>query len=69
MYWGDVIYFMATIMLLLHSLYGDGVGRQQELLLLWILLGEYGLIFSHTLHDVAGVDGGKIMVQGGYSLA
>ena len=36
---------------------------------LWILLGEYGLIFSHNLHDVAGVDDGTIMVQRGYPSA
>ena len=69
MYLDDVISFVSTIMLLLHSLYGEGVGRQQELLLLWKLLGEYGLILSHTLHDVAGVGDGTIMVQRGYSLA
>ena len=68
MYWGDVIYFISTIMFLLHSLYGDDVGRQQELLLLWRFLREYGLIFSHTFHDVVGVGDGTIMVQRGYSL-
>ena len=56
-------------MLLLHGLYGDDVGRQQELFLLCKFLGEYGLIFSHNLHDVAGVGDGAIMVQRGYSLA
>ena len=68
MYWGDVIFFISTIMLLLNDLYDDGVGRQLELLLLWLLLGEYGLILSHTLHDVARVGDGTIMVQRGYSL-
>ena len=43
--------------------------RQLELLLLWLLLREYGLILSHTLHDVAEVGDGTIMVQRGYSLA
>ena len=56
-------------MLFLHSLYGDGVGRQQELLLLWKILGGYVLIFSHNFHDVVGVGDGTIMVQRGYSLA
>ena len=56
-------------MLLLHCLYGDGVARQQEFLLLWMFLGEYGLISFHTLHNVAGVGDGTIMVQRGYSLA
>ena len=69
MYWGYVISFMSTIMFLLHSLYGDGVGRQQELLLLWKFLGEYGLISFHTLHNVVGVGDGTIMVQRGYFLA
>ena len=69
MYWGDVIYFISTIMLLLHSLYGADVGRQQGLLFLWRFLREYGLIFSHDLHDVARGGDGTIMVQGGYSLA
>ena len=55
-------------MLFLHILYGDGVGRQHELLFLWKLLGEYGLILYHTLHDVVGVGDGTIMVQRGYSL-
>ena len=67
-YWGDVISFMSTIMLLLRYLYDDGVGRQQELLLVLLLLREYGLIFSHTLHDVVGVGDGTIMVQKGYYL-
>ena len=69
MYWGDVISFMSTIILLLHILYDDGVGRQQEFLLLLKFLGEYGLNFSHTFHDVAGVGNGTIMVKMGYSLA
>ena len=69
MCWGDVISFISIIMLFLHDLYDDGVGRQQELLLLWFFLRDYGLIFSHNLHDVAGVGDGTIMVQRGYSLA
>ena len=68
-YCGDVISFMSTIMLFLHSLYDDGVGRQQELLFLWKLLGEYGMILSHALHDVEVVGDGTIMVQRGYFLA
>ena len=67
-YWGDVISFISTIMLLLHGLYVGSVGRQQELLFLWMFLGEYGLIFFHTLHNFAGVGDGTIMVQRGYSL-
>ena len=68
-YWSDVISFISTIVLFLHDLYDDGVGRQLELLILWLLLREYGLILSHTLHDVARVGNGTIMVQRGYSLA
>ena len=56
-------------MMLLHDLYDDDEMRRQQELLLWILLGDYGLIFSHNLHDVVGIDGGTIMVQRGYSLA
>ena len=36
---------------------------------LWLLLGEHWQICSHTLHDVAGVVDGTIMVKRGYSLA
>ena len=68
MYLGDVISFLSTIMWLLHDSYGDGVGRKLELLFLCFLLREYGLILSHTLHDVARVGDGTIMVQRGYSL-
>ena len=68
MYWNDVISFISIFMLLLHELYDDGVGRQLELLFLWLLLKEYGLIFSHNLHDVVGVGDGTIMVKRGYSL-
>ena len=67
-YWGDVISFMSTIIFLLHSLYGDGVGRKQELLLLWRFLREYEFILSHTLHDFVGVGYGTIMGQRGYFL-
>ena len=52
-----------------HDLYDGGMRRQQKILLLWRILGEHGQIFSHTLHDVAGVGDSTIMVQGVYSLA
>ena len=55
-------------MMLLHDLYDDGVGRQQDFFVALDTLGDYGFIFSHTLHDVAGVGGGTIMVQRGYSI-
>ena len=60
---------MSMSMLLLHGLHDDDVRLQQESLLLWLFLGEYGLTFSHTLHDVSEVDGSTIMVQRGYSIA
>lgn len=67
-YWNDLMSFISTLMLLLQDLYDDGVGRQLEILFLWLLLREYGLILSHTLHDVARVGYGTIMLQRGYSL-
>ena len=45
------------------------MGRKLELIFLWLLLREYGMILFHTLHDVAGVGDGTIMVQRGHSLA
>ena len=65
----DIEFFISITMFTLHDLYYGGMGRQQNLLLLWLFLGEQGHIFSHTLHDVAGVGDGAIMVQRGYSLA
>ena len=57
-----MISFISIIMLFLHDLYGDGVGRQLDLLFLLLLLREYGLILSHTLHDIARVGDDTIMV-------
>ena len=37
-----------------HDLYDGGMGKQQNLLLLWMFLGEQEKIFCHTLHDVVG---------------
>ena len=62
----DMEFFMSIIMFSPHDLYDGGVRRQQELLLLWLLLGEYGLNFSHTLHDILGERDGTIKVQRGY---
>ena len=64
----DVI-FMSLIMFSSHDLYDESMRRQQNILLLCLFLGEKGQIFSHTLHDVAGVADGIITVQRGYSLA
>ena len=61
--------FISFIMFSSHDLYDQGVRRQQELFFLGLLLGEHGHIFSHTLHDVAGVGDGTIIVKRGYSLA
>ena len=38
-------------------------------MLLGMFLREKGQIFSHSLHDVAGVEDGTIRVQRGHSLA
>ena len=38
-------------MLLLHDLHHDDVKWQQESLLLWLPLGEYGMLSYHTLPD------------------
>ena len=55
--------------MLLHDLYDESMRRQQTLLLFELYLREQGQICSHTLHDVAGVGDGTIIVQRGYSLA
>ena len=60
-------FYKSTIMMLFYDLFDGEMRRQQRLLLLWLLLGEYGLIFSHTLHDILGVEDGTIIVQRGYS--
>ena len=58
MYKGACLYYvyetshMFIIILLLHDLQFDNARRQQECLLLWLLLGEYGLNFLHTNHDI-----------------
>ena len=51
LYCSDETFHMSTSMLLLHDLHHDDVRRQQESFFLWLLLGEYGMIYSHTLHD------------------
>ena len=43
-----------------HDLYDGGMGRQQNVLLLCLFLGEQEKIFSHTSHDVAGGGDGII---------
>ena len=65
----DMTFFISITMFSLHDLYDGGMRRQQKLLFLSLFLGEQGQIFSHTLHDVVGVEDGTIMVQRGYSLA
>ena len=44
-------------------------GGNKSFFFLWMFLGECGLVLFHTLHNVAGVGDGTIMVQRGYSLA
>ena len=67
--WMHYVDMTLFTMFSLHDLYDGGMRRKQKLFLLGLFLGEQGQIFSHTLHDVAGVGGGSIMVQRGYSLA
>ena len=43
-----------------HDWYDGGMGRQHNVLLLGLFLGEQGQIFSHTLYDVAGGGDGTI---------
>ena len=69
MHYDDMKFFISIIIFSSHDLYDEGMGKKQKLLLLGLLLGEHGKIFSHTLHGVAGVGYGTIMVQRGYSLA
>ena len=49
----DMNFFISITMFSPHDLYDGGMGRQQNIFLLWMFLGEQGQIFSHTLHDVA----------------
>ena len=58
--------FISNIMLLFHDCYDESMGRKQNLLLLWLHLGEYGQNFSHTYHDLSGERGGTSKVQRGY---
>ena len=51
LYCSDMTSHTSISMLLLHDLHHDYVRWQQESLLLWLLLGEYGLISPHTFHD------------------
>ena len=55
LYYVDVTSHMSITILLLHDLHHDNARRQQESLLLWLLLGEYAkMIYSHALHDIDG---------------
>ena len=60
---------MSITMFSLHDLDDGSMRRQQKVLLLGMFLGEKGQIFSHSFHDVAGVEDGTITVQREYSLA
>ena len=51
LYWADVTFQMSISMFLLHDTHEE-VRRQQDILLLWLLLGEFGLSILH------GGDGG-----------
>ena len=48
-----ITFFMSIIIFSPHDLYDGGVKGKQELLLLWLLLGEYGQNFSHTFQDIS----------------
>ena len=58
----DKKFFISITMFSPHDLHDGGMRRQQNPLLLGLFLGEHGKIFSHTLHDVAGMGDGIIMV-------
>ena len=47
LYWASMTFYMSFGMLLLFHDSHDGVKRQQDLLLLWFLLGEFGLSILH----------------------
>ena len=55
----DVI-FISFIMFSSHDLYDESMGRQQNILFLWMFFGEQEQILSHTLYDVAGGGDGTI---------
>ena len=57
--------YKLTNMILIYGLYEGEIREQQELLLLWLHLGEYGQKFSHTFHDISRKKEGTFMVQGG----
>ena len=54
LYYFDETDHMSITILLLHDLPHDNARRQQESFFLWLLLGEYGMNYSHTLHDIVG---------------
>ena len=62
----DMTLFMSIIIYSPHDLYDGGVREQQELLLLWLLLGEYGQIFFHTWQDISRERDDTIKVKKGY---
>ena len=54
LYWADMTFHMSFNMLpLLHDSHDD-VKRQQEILFLWLLLGDFGPTYSPTFHDSVG---------------
>ena len=57
---GVDVLLISFIMSSSHELYDGSMGRQQNVLLLCLFLGEQGQSFSHTLHDVAGRGDGII---------
>ena len=53
LYWDDMEFHMSIMILLLHYLH-DNVKRQQEILFLWLLLGDFGPTYSPAFHDNDG---------------
>ena len=46
LYWADVTFHMSISMFLLHDAH-EGERKQQNLLFLWLLLGDFGLSILH----------------------
>ena len=61
----DIIFIMSITMFSLHDLDDGIIERQQKILFLGVFLREKGENFSHSLHDIAGVEDGTIIVQRG----
>ena len=54
LYWVDMTFHMSFSMLLLLHDSRDDVKRKQQILLSWLLLGDFGPTYSPTFHDSVG---------------